>query len=462
MLRKLPYLLLSLVVVLLFSIFSPKETSAISLKDIPAKYKTEIDYLVNKNLIAGYPGGYFYPDRSVTREEAATIIGRTIGLNGAQRQTSFTDVNSSSFGSGYIQSAYEKGIISGHGEGIFHPKNPITRGEMAYLIASAFNLTEKSEIYFNDVATSGTLFEAINKVATAGITVGYPDGTFGPNKSITRAEFSVFVARSLNPDFKVNVQPKPTGERIVSASTLNVRSGPGASFNQVGVLANGSKVTTYQYVGDWVYISYGTIQGYVNSNYLKGTSTPNVGANVIAIDPGHGGSDPGAMANGLKEKEINLDVSLRIKKYLEDAGIKVVMTRTNDTFISLDGRVDYAVKNGADTFVSIHTNSATASSASGTETYYSAAALNPRAESSKQLATFIQKRLLEAWGTTDRGVKEAGFRVIKANPLPATLVELGFITNSGDANKLGSNEYRESAAKAISLGIQDYYNWKNR
>ena len=127
--------------------------------------------------------------------------------------------------------------------------------------------------------------------------------------------------------------------------------------------------------------------------------------------------------------------------------------------LSLSERVDVAVRSYADTFVSIHTNSA-AASASGTETYFSSAALNSRSADSKQLATFIQNRLYPALGTKNRGVRDAGFWVIKKTPLPAALVELGFISNSSDASKLGSENYRNKAAEAIALGIVDYYNWK--
>ena len=117
-----------------------------------------------------------------------------------------------------------------------------------------------------------------------------------------------------------------------------------------------------------------------------------------------------------------------------------------------------AVNANADAFVSIHANSSTARDANGTETYYSTAAT--RAEDSKQLATFIQNRLYPALGTKNRGVKTADFHVIYKTPLPATLVELGFISNSSDASKLASDYYRNKAAEAIALGIQDYYNWK--
>ena len=134
------------------------------------------------------------------------------------------------------------------------------------------------------------------------------------------------------------------------------------------------------------------------------------------------------------------------------------MTRRTDIYPTLGQRVDIAVNAKADAFVSIHGNKFSRESANGTETYYSTASI--RADNSKQLATFIQERLYPALGTYDRGVRTANFQVIYKNPLPAALVELGFISNKDDASKLSSNYYRDKAAEAIALGIQDYYEWK--
>ena len=135
------------------------------------------------------------------------------------------------------------------------------------------------------------------------------------------------------------------------------------------------------------------------------------------------------------------------------------MTRRDDTYPTLSERVNIAVNSNADAFVSIHGNSASASAA-GTETFYSTA--STRANDSKQLATFIQNRLYPALGTKNRGVKTGDFFVIYKNPLPSALVELGFITNSGDASKLSSDYYRNLAAEAIANGILDYYIGINR
>ena len=126
----------------------------------------------------------------------------------------------------------------------------------------------------------------------------------------------------------------------------------------------------------------------------------------------------------------------RVESLLKEKGIEVVMTRSFRYIPFLEERVEIGVNSGSDAFVSIHGNAATAS-ASGTETFYSSN--TNRAGDSKQLATFIQNRLYKAMDTRNRGVKDKDFYVVYRNPLPAALVELGFMTNKEDARKLKSN-----------------------
>lgn len=365
--------------------------SAASLSDIPGDAASEINYLIDRNIITGYPDGTFRPNQNITRDEAAIMIGKALDLNGQQRATDFPDVSAGSLASGYIQSAYERGIITGKLDGTYAPKDPMTRGQMAFILQRAFDLTEKSNVYFLDIALSGAQYDAIDKIATAGLTNGYSDGTYRPAANVTRAEFALFVARGLNDAFRVEI----------------------------------------------------------------------AASDRITIDAGHGGDQPGAIGlYGMLEKDINLSVALKVENLVKQMGIQVVMTRRDDSTLSLSDRVNTAVISHSDTFVSIHSNSnGDDTTANGTETFFSTAAT--RSENSQQLATFIQNRLYPALGTTNRGVKTQDFYVIDQNPLPAALVELGFIRNDSDAGKLASDYYRNKAAEAIALGIQDYYNWKN-
>lgn len=433
-----------------------KEGKAANLPDIPAQYKEEIDFLVGKGIITGYPNGTFGPDNIVTREVAATMVGRALGLDEKKRPSKFKDVDKDSFGSGYIASAVEKGIITGYTDGTFRPKEPMTRGGMAYLLKRAFELEGNNNTVFSDILSSNSeLYAAVDALAANGIANGYTDGTYRPQKPLTRVAFSLLVARGIDKRFRVEANGQ-LYEKVVSASGLNVRTGPGTSYDSLGVLPNGTHVAVYSEHGDWVYIKSGSYVGYVHRDYLIAPKR-----RYIAIDAGHGGHDGGALGHNLVEKEINLDVAKKVESILKKKGIDVLMIRSNDTFVELDDRVKKAEKANVNALVSIHTNSHTTESANGTETYYNLKMASSKVNDSKQLATFIQNRLHKGLDTKDRGVKTANFAVLRTT-FPSALVELAFISNKADAEKLASQAYQQKAAEAIAAGIIDYYEWKDK
>jgi N-acetylmuramoyl-L-alanine amidase len=173
----------------------------------------------------------------------------------------------------------------------------------------------------------------------------------------------------------------------------------------------------------------------------------------ICIDPGHGGSDPGAVGCGLHEAVVNLDVSKKLKALMDgDTDLVPILTRSSNVDVSLSGRVAFANDNGADRFASIHCN-AFNGSATGIETYCytygSSASIDQRDR--------IQVKMTETWPElTDRGSKTAGFYVIKNSSMPATLSELAFIDNcSLDATYLSSNSQLQAAAGAHYLAIRE-------
>ncbi|HWL12123.1 MAG TPA: N-acetylmuramoyl-L-alanine amidase, partial [Ureibacillus sp.] len=220
----------------------------------------------------------------------------------------------------------------------------------------------------------------------------------------------------------------------------------------------GDKITTYAISGGWAQITAGSVKGYVSTAYI----TKNAASvkKIIVLDPGHGGKDPGAVANGLREKDIVLSVGLYLRDYLKAAGVEVIMTRTSDVYLTLDERVAIAKNSGADSFVSLHMNAAASTSASGTETYSSTAGDSNRVNSSAKLSQFIQERLVDELGTRDRGEKNADYVVIYKNPLPSVLAEMGFLTNAAEAKYV--NAHKKKTARAIYLGIMDYYKWAGK
>lgn len=174
---------------------------------------------------------------------------------------------------------------------------------------------------------------------------------------------------------------------------------------------------------------------------------------VIVIDPGHGGRDPGAVGrDNIYEKDIVIDISLQVANLLEAQGMTVVMTRNQDVAVDLEPRVQTAERYNADVFVSIHANAINLSrpDVNGSETYYY------RSNQGFALANSIHQRLINDVGMNDRGVREARFYVIRRTSMPAALVEVGFVTGDVDAPLLQTPSVRTAMAEAIATGILNY------
>ena len=212
---------------------------------------------------------------------------------------------------------------------------------------------------------------------------------------------------------------------------------------------------------------------------------------TIVIDPGHGGKDPGAISNGVREKDIVLEISKHLYNYLkQDPELKVYLTRDKDIFIPLEERTAIANKLKADLFVSIHANAAKNKAASGLETYVfnvtndraalEVAALENQAttksisdlqgilkdilkysklEESVLLAGSVQNKLVKRVNATKKqnlGVKQAPFYVLVGATMPAILIETGFVTNADDGAKLKQSSYRKQVARGIYEGLKEY------
>lgn len=176
-------------------------------------------------------------------------------------------------------------------------------------------------------------------------------------------------------------------------------------------------------------------------------------SNLIILDPGHGGFDPGAIGpSGLEEKDVNLAITLLAAEILQREGYNVMLTRKDDRFISLKERVEMANRMEALLFVSIHANSANTTYSEGIETFIAP----NKVASSQLLANALQRNLLKELKRNDRGIKQEDFYVIKYTDMPAALVEVAFISNPHEESLLSSNLFREKAARAIAQGIIEY------
>lgn len=168
---------------------------------------------------------------------------------------------------------------------------------------------------------------------------------------------------------------------------------------------------------------------------------------TVVIDAGHGGHDRGGIpGQRIAEKGMTLDVAKRLRDSLQNAGVRTVMTRVDDRFISLGTRVAIANKQRNAIFVSVHFNAASRRGACGFETFY-------YSSKSASIASKIQSRILRVYNTENRGVKKRGFYVLRNNRLPAVLVECGFLTNSRDAALIKTATHRQQLAEAIASAI---------
>jgi N-acetylmuramoyl-L-alanine amidase len=225
------------------------------------------------------------------------------------------------------------------------------------------------------------------------------------------------------------------------------------------------------------------------------TGASNWRLDCVVIDAGHGGHDGGATANGVREKDVTLAIARRVGRLIDERlGLRVVYTRSDDRFITLDGRGRIANESCGKLFISIHAN-AGGSSAHGTETYFlaphrsesarevmlrendvvrlesnpdlyadfdaeggivRALAMGAYQEDSQELAGLVEREFGRGLGRNSRGVKQAGFLVLWRASMPAILVETGFVTNPAEARYLSSAVGQDAIAGAVFRAVRTY------
>lgn len=181
---------------------------------------------------------------------------------------------------------------------------------------------------------------------------------------------------------------------------------------------------------------------------------------TVLIDPGHGGKDPGALGIDKKtqEKDLNLDVALRLNRILNDIGFNTMLTRKDDSYVDLASRSGMANNNYVDFFMSIHFNAFT-STAKGIETlYYPNEITDEYPFDNKKMANIFHSELIDTLKRPSRGITpRPGLHVLNKTKMPAILAELGFITNSEELAEIKKPEYREMAARALAASIVRHF-----
>lgn len=170
---------------------------------------------------------------------------------------------------------------------------------------------------------------------------------------------------------------------------------------------------------------------------------------TVVLDAGHGGSDTGAIGANIYEKDITLDITKRVEKILKEKGYDVKMTRTDDSYVSLQDRVTFSESYSPDIFVSVHVNSSVKPEITGIETHY-------YHQESMSLAQTVHASLASTIHSNDRGLFKSKFYVINHTTSPAILIEIGFISNEEERNQMLSETRKQQTAQSIADGIQKY------
>lgn len=243
-----------------------------------------------------------------------------------------------------------------------------------------------------------------------------------------------------------------------TVSNLNLRQGPGLTYNVTAKVKKNSRLTIIGEKDNWYHVRdsanhFGWVASWLVDHPGSLTHATTLSEATIVLDPGHGGSDSGALSIDQKhdEKTYTLELAQRVAKLLRAKGAHVIMTRTTDTSVSLAQRPALANTNQADAFISFHFDSSpTDNLASGTTTYYY------HRKSSYALAEAINEQMNDL-PLTNRGIRFGNFEVIRDNSRPALLLEMGYINTKKDFSDIHNAHYQQTVANNVVAGLSRYF-----
>ena len=317
----------------------------------------------------------------------------------------------------------------------------------------------------NKISSEGTLNIAKNQNDNNGGNtlpsignIDYPLNGITTNTSSIKVE-GWTLCNSVIKEVKIYIDGK-----YVKSATLGISRPDVAKVYPAYINANKSG---YSAILDSSEVSYGkrtiTVESIgLNGETLRNSTTFNYEKKqVVVIDAGHGGTDPGAVSGSRIEKTLNLNIALKTEVELKNRGYLVKMVRANDSTVSLKDRANFANKLNADLFISIHQNSFTNSSANGTEVYYTTSKPDAgfpsqssnKLSKSKEIAKLTCDNISSAIGTYNRGIKDGNLTVLRNTKMPSILIECGFITNNSDVLKTSSDSYQNKIAKAVAYAV---------
>lgn len=415
----------------LFSLY-PIYSFAADFPDVPAGHRNyaAVNYLTEKGVIAGYEDGSFLPEREITRTEFCALMSRIMGYSKENYKTvslPFSDVKSGYWGEDYISFCYEHGLINGMGDGTFLPAAKVTAEQVIKMTVCAVNAESSAKAAGGEKWYSGyvTAAEKLGLLSDASLTVG---------SNARRGDVAQIVYNAAKSG-RMTVYTDGGSNEKPSVSEGNSAASGGANSSNAEENAKSELEKLY-----------------AAKNFTD--------VRTIVIDAGHNyeGRDTGARneALNIKEEILTWQIADKLRTRLAAMGYNVVMTRKTEqssianssTNESLSARVELAHEKQADLFISIHCNTG---GGAGTETYCFS-----KGGYAARLAELVQKNIKSGTELYDRGVKTAGFYVIKNTLMPAILIETGFIDNASDAAYLTSADGQNALADAVAAAVAEY------
>jgi len=514
--RALPSVLIcaALVVVLLLFSASPASAQTKGFPDVGKSLPSydAIQFLSGAGIISGYKNGDFGPGDTLKRAQATKMLVLWKEVFPVTTGNTFPDVDETY--RCYIETAVAEGWITGFSNGRFKPYNTLTREQMAIIMVRAMDwegtAKELTTAQMDEILSAFADQADISAVARPYVAVAVSEGLFGgsggrllPGEGITRGQFCLVVFRAElksrtlitavrascdYPDktrvvIDLSCAPGAVTASATSDGLLNIDYQNGVidgNLSQTFVSPEVTGVSARQinYTPRTVRIaldlgryqkyrvmSLAPSEGYgyriAVDVYRRTTGPEGEGGPLICIDPGHGGTDSGAVGTTkAKEKDVNLAIGLMLAQNLRQAGLQVMMTRSDDGYPDLHYRAALANEAGAGLFVSIHNNASGDPAAVGTETFYWGTPEEWSPEG-RLLAETIQRNLVAAIQSVDRGARTHWYNlvVLAETLMPAALVEVGFMTNPAEEAMLLTPAYQQAAAQGITAGILEFLGW---
>lgn len=446
------------------------------------------------------PGTHYAKKGSLVKGAQVSIVGQ----NG-----SWLSVRLNSGTTGWVHSNYVKTSTVTGNTALVNPNPSVSQANTGTVIGSVVNVREGA----------GTQY-----AKKTSVTKGAKVSVIGQKPSWLNIRLTNGVTGWIHTDYVkiASVTPAPstgsnTGSKIeVTGSIVNLRQGPGTSYNAQGQVKKGDQLLLLGQREGWYQVQTSRGAAYLAGWFARvltpevasaeevttppkppsnseedepgsnsgtgpdgykvaepetpglptGGSTTTPSVTRVVLDPGHGGYASGAIGySGSYEKDVNLVLARKTAELLRSAGFEVLMTRDEDKNVVLTDRVEFANSAQAAIFVSIHCNGSTNPDTNGTEVYYYVDQSDPvavaQAGERARLARIMQDSLLRELGRKDGGVRQNTYVVVRYTQIPAILIETAYLSNLGEEVLLNDPSFQDQAAKAISNGIIEYLNSVN-